>query len=71
MTPACSLCLFPLPALDAGYHLGVLNTCQSHVEADLNTSHEGGGAAMVAGLLVGATLGSLLSGRLADRFGPR
>ncbi|EFN59043.1 hypothetical protein CHLNCDRAFT_137750 [Chlorella variabilis] len=54
-----------------GYHLGVLNTCQSHVEADLNTSHEGGGAAMVAGLLVGATLGSLLSGRLADRFGPR
>jgi MFS family permease len=45
----------------------VLNTCQTHVEADLH----GSGGILVTGFLMGATAGSLLSGRHADRCGPR
>jgi hypothetical protein len=56
--------------LPSGYHLGVLNTCESHVEDDLGALHQLG-AALVASLLIGATLGSLVAGRLADRLGPR
>ncbi|KAL4859569.1 Plastidic glucose transporter 4 [Chlorella vulgaris] len=56
-----------LGSLLFGYHLGVLNTCQTHVEADLH----GSGGILVTGFLMGATAGSLLSGRLADRCGPR
>lgn len=53
----------------AGYHLGVLNTSEAHVEVDLRSGEAG--ASLVAVLLVGATLGSLVAGRLADRLGPR
>ena len=56
--------------MHAGYHLGVLNTCGEHVEASLGISQQLG-AAVVAALLVGATIGSLAAGRLADRLGPR
>ena len=57
------------PRRPPGYHLGVLNTAEAHVEVDLGCGEQG--AALVAFLLVGATLGSLGAGRLADRLGPR
>lgn len=47
----------------------MLNTCEAHVEVDLQSGEQG--AALVATLLIGATLGSLYAGRLADRVGPR
>lgn len=40
------------------------------MEDDLHTGRQQG-ASLVAALLVGATLGSLGAGRLADRLGPR
>lgn len=58
-----------LGSIQFGYHLGVLNTSGAHVEADLHTGQQG--AALVAALLVGATLGSLAAGKAADRLGPR
>lgn len=61
----------PLPPSKSGpgYHLGVLNTCEAHVEVDIQSGEAG--ASLVASLLIGAALGSLVAGRLADRLGPR
>ena len=65
--PPHPFCLPSCPP--AGYHLGVLNTCEAHVEVDIGSGEAG--ASLVASLLVGAALGSLGVGRLADRLGPR
>lgn len=55
----------------AGYHVGVLNTCLSFVAKDLGFSEISMGAVVVSALLVGAAVGSLLAGGLADRLGPK
>ena len=55
----------------AGYHIGVLNTCLDYVAHDLHFSQTNTGAVVVSALLVGAALGSLMAGALADRLGPR
>ena len=57
------------PPIHSGYHLGVLNTCEAHVEVDIGSGEAG--ASLVSFLLIGAALGSLVAGRLADRLGPR
>ncbi len=59
----------PAPPPLPGYHLGVLNTCEAHVEVDIGSGEAG--ASLVSLLLIGAALGSLVAGRLADRLGPR
>lgn len=53
------------------YHIGVLNTCLSFVARDLGFAETPTGAVVVSALLVGAALGSLAAGGLADRLGPR
>ena len=59
----------PIASPLSGYHLGVLNTCEAHVEVDIGSGEAG--ANLVSLLLIGAALGSLVAGRLADRLGPR
>ena len=58
-----------MPLHPPGYHLGVLNTSEAHVEVALGCGERG--AQLVGVLLIGATLGSLYAGRVADRLGPR
>lgn len=66
LSTAMALC----GSIQFGYHLGVLNTCLEHVATDLKFS-EAVGAVVVSALLVGAAIGSLGAGGLADRLGPR
>ncbi len=51
--------------------MGVLNTCLHFVASDLKFSETSAGAVVVSALLVGAAIGSLLAGGLADRLGPK
>ncbi len=66
---SCSSTSAPLPFPLAGYHIGILNTSEPYVEADLGGGQQG--AALVGVLIAAATLGSLAAGRAADRLGPR
>ncbi|PSC75287.1 plastidic glucose transporter 4-like isoform [Micractinium conductrix] len=59
-----------LGSVQFGFHIGVLNTCESYVEDGVGAG-SGHGASLVAFLLVGATAGSLVAGRAADWLGPR
>jgi MFS family permease len=54
----------------SGYHLGVLNTSLSYVARDLDFSVAISGAIVVSTLLVGASVGALFAGQVADRVGP-
>ncbi|KAL4430702.1 hypothetical protein ABPG75_005958 [Micractinium tetrahymenae] len=58
-----------LGSVQFGYHIGVLNTAEQYVEADLGAGQQG--AALVGVLIAAATFGSLAAGSAADRFGPR
>ncbi len=55
-----------------GYHIGVLNPSLHYVAHDLRFSEDAwGGALAVSALLVGATIGALFAGQLADKVGPK
>ena len=55
----------------AGWHLGLLNTPLPFVGVDLGFDATSGAAAVVvSSLLVGASIGSLTAGQLADVLGP-
>lgn len=54
----------------AGYHLGVLNTCLDWVAEDVGFAVASGGSIVVSAALIGAAIGSLAAGQLADSIGP-
>lgn len=55
----------------AGYHLGVLNTCLDFMAADLSFDVTKGGSVVVSAALIGAAVGALAAGQIADKTGPR
>ena len=55
----------------AGYHLGVLNTCLDFMAADLSFDVTKGGSVVVSAALIGAAVGALAAGQIADKIGPR
>lgn len=55
---------------NAGYHLGVLNTCLEWMAADLDFEVAKGGSVVVSAALIGASFGSLGAGQFADSVGP-
>ncbi|KAK9788826.1 hypothetical protein WJX73_001137 [Symbiochloris irregularis] len=60
-----------LGALQFGWHLGLLNTPLPFVGDDLGFDATSGAAAVVvSSLLIGASIGSLTAGQLADVLGP-
>ena len=54
-----------------GYILGVLNTSLKWMAEDLNFDETKGGSLVVSAALLGAIIGSLAAGQIADAFGPK
>ncbi|KAK9819874.1 hypothetical protein WJX72_003513 [[Myrmecia] bisecta] len=66
----CSVAAALLGSLQFGYHMGVLNTSLWFVALDLHFDYVKAGAFVVAVLMVGASLGALSAGQIADAVGP-
>ncbi len=51
-----------------GYHAGVLNTAVTYIADDLGTDNE---AVLSSAVVLGAALGAICAGKLADLLGPK
>lgn len=54
-----------------GYHIGLLNTCLYYVSDSLHFTMSPGGDIVVSALVIGAAIGSLFAGQIADATGPK